>query len=392
MLCLLVTRPEKFEGIGTHFRTTDKTMETKDEVVLLCLCLLATASIFINAILFVSVMLLWRVKLNISKAPLISATLVNLLTAASYHPILISFILQNANPVQGEFSVDWATLCKILSGLERGVIVTITWSIASACLDKYLCLTPQVTVNRSKLVLKLSLILSFSAWMIGTVFGIFSYLLTEHKQSNENHYCLLSLDFYGIYHLIYCAAYITLGFVIPVIIMILLYSYTTKQLFIHRTLVAKNSFNDSQIKTREHKSALNSRVKESKLLVSLILFFLVTVTPYFIMNLILSTGHWTSMEFPDSVYISLVLLLHTNCCICPLLCGFSNKRIRLVLVDTIKQRITLWLRCERRGVRGEASEEINFISADCSFTEGSLTITGRNSIVSQDTMSGQMST
>ena len=210
--------------------------------------------IFINAILFVSLMLLWRVKLNISKAPLISVTLVNLLTAASYHPVLISFILQSANPVQGEFSVDWATLCKILSGLERGVIVTITWSIASACLDKYLCLTQQVTVNRSKLVLKFSLILSFSVWMTGTVFGVFSYLLTEHKQSNENHYCHLSLDFYGTY-LAYYSAYITLGFIVPSIIMILLYSYTTKQLFIYRTLIAKNPFNDPQIKTKEQKGA-----------------------------------------------------------------------------------------------------------------------------------------
>ena len=363
-------------------------MKTKDDVVLLCLCLLATASIFINAILFVSVMLLWKLKLNISKVPLISMTLVNLLTAASYHPLLISFILQSANEVQGDFSVDWATLCKILSGLERGVIVTITWNIASVCLDKYFSLAPQVTVNRHKLILKLSILLSFTSWVLGNVFGALSYLLTEHKQNNEYHYCHLNLDFHRDFHLAYCAAYITLGFIVPSITMILLYSHTTKQLFIHRTLIAKNPFNNTQGTTTEQKS----RVKESKLLVILILFFLVTVTPYFVMNLILSTGHWTSMEFPDSVYISLVLLLHTNCSICPLLCGFSNERIRLVLVDTIKQRMILWLRCERRGVRGETSEEISFISADCSLSERSLTITGRNSTVSQDTLSGQMNT
>ena len=318
-------------------------------------------------------------------------TLMNLLTAASYHPILISFILQRANPVQGEFPADWSTLCKILSGLERGVIVIITWSTASACLDKYLSLTPQVPVQRCNLVLKLSLILFFSTWIIGLVFGILSYFFTEHKQSNENHYCHLSLDFYGIY-LAYYATYITLGFIVPSIIMILLYSYTTKQLFIHRTLTAKNPFHSSQDATKQQRDKLNGRVKESKLLVSLILFFLVTVTPYFIMNLILSTGHWTSIEFPNSVYISLVLLLHTNCCICPLLCGFSNKRIRLVLIDIIKQRMILWLRCERRGVRDEASEEISFISADCSFVEGSLSTTARDCTVSQDTSSVQMNT
>ena len=222
--------------------------------------------------------------------------------------------------------------------------MTTTWSVASACLDKYLFLFHSIrsaTAMRYTMTVKLSLIIVFSAWMIGTVFGVFSYLLTEHKQNNENHYCHLSLDFFRIYHLTYYAAYITLGFIVPSIIMILLYSYTTKQLFIYRTSIARNPFNDFQIKTKEQKGALNGRVKESKLLVSLILFFLVTVTPYFVMNLILSTGHWTSMEFPDSVYISLVVLLHTNCCICPLLCGFSNERIRLVLVDSIKQKMTL---------------------------------------------------
>ena len=350
---------------------------------------LLTVTLIINLVLLSSVALLRNQKLDTNKITIFSLGTVNLLSAASYHPVLISFILQGTNPVQGEFSVDWATLCKILSGLERGVIVTITWSIASACLDKYLSFFHSIrsaTAMRYTMTVKLSLITVFSAWVIGTVFGAFSYLLTEHKQSNENHYCHLSLDFYGIYHLVYCAAYITLGFIVPSVIMILLYSYTTKQLFIHRTLTAKNPFQSCQITTKHKRLTLNSKVRDSKLLVILVLFFLLTVTPYFVMNLILSTGLWTSMEFPNSIYISLVLLLHTNCCICPLICGFSNEKIRLVLVNIIKQRMTLWLRYERRGVRGEASEEISFISADCSLPERSLSVSSRSSVVAGDSV------
>ena len=352
-------------------------------------CTLLTVTLIINLVLLSSVALLRKQKLDTNKITIFSLATINLLTAASYHPVLISFILQGTDPSKGDFSVDWATLCKILSGLERGVIVTITWSIASACLDKYLSLFHSIrsaTAMRYTMTVKLSLIIVFSAWMIGTVFGVFSYLLTEHKQSNVNHCCHLSLDFYGIYHLVYCAAYITLGFIVPSIIMILLYSYTTKQLFIHRTLIAKNPFQSNQITTKHKRLTLNGKVRDSKLLVILVLFFLLTVTPYFVMNLILSTGHWTSMEFPDSVYIALVLLLYTNCCICPLLCGFSNERIRLVLVDTIKQRMTLWLRYERRGMRHETSEEISFISADCSLPERSLSVSSRSSVVAGESV------
>ena len=103
------------------------------------------------------------------------------------------------------------------------------------------------------------------------------------------------------------------------------------------------------------------------------------------MNLILSTGHWTSMEFPDSVYIGLVLLLHTNCCIVPYSVA-SAMRDKTCFGRHYQQRMILWLRCERRGVRGEASEEISFISADCSLAERSLSISSRGSVGTGDSV------
>ena len=272
--------------------------------------------------------------------------------------------------------------------------MTITWSVTAACLDKYMHLF-QITAGRVsaityKVITKFSLVIVFTAWITGAIFGVFSYLLTEYKESNGNHSCYMSLEFYGTmgYHLVYCAAFITLGFIIPSIVMILVYSYTTKQLFIHKTLMSKNPFQNSRSNHRS-KSTLNGKVKDSKLLVIHVILFLLRVTPYFVVTLILSTGNWSSIEFPNSVYISLVLLLHTNCCISPLLCGFSNRRIRLVLVDTIKQRIVLWLICENQ-VKGEATEEISFISADCSLIERSLSVTSRTSIVSQVIPTGHM--
>ena len=362
-------------------------MSAKTEIILLILFLISIAGIVINAVLLVSVLLLRQEKLNIRKVSILNLTLVNLLTAASYQPILISSILQSVNSAEGaNISVDWRILCQILSGLERGTIVTITWSATATCVDKYLSLfqttSGRATTIRYNVTAKFSLTIVFTAWIIGTIFGIFSYLFTEHKESNRIHYCCLSLEFYGVYHLVYCATFITVGFIIPSIVMILLYSYTTKQLFIHKTLTSKNPFQNSE-SINKNKSTLSGKVKDSKLLVIHVILYLLTVTPYFVMNLILTTGHWTLMEFPNSVYIGLILLLHTNCCISPLLCGFSNDRIRLVLVNTIKEKMVLWLRCER-GVRGEASEEISFISADCSLIDRSLSLTSRTSIVSHD--------
>ena len=369
------------------------TLETKTEFILILLCLTIIFTVIINLVLLLSVALLRKEKLNISKPTISSLSTVSLLTAVSYQPILISFILQSANSVErANISIDWRILCKILSALERETIVTITWSLTAACLDKYMHLfqitAGRVSAIRYKVTTKFSVVIVFTAWITGTLFGVFSYLLTEYKESNGSHSCYMSLEFYGIYQLVYCAAFITLGFIIPSIVMILLYSYTTKQLFIHKTVMSKNPFQNSRSNHRS-KSTLNGKVKDSKLLVIHVILFLLTVTPYFVMTLILSTGHWSSIEFPNSVYISFVLLLHTNCCISPLLCGFSNERIRLVLVDTIKQRMVLWLRCERQ-VRGEAAEEISFISADCSLIERSLSVTSRTSIVSQESLTGQM--
>ena len=364
-------------------------LDTKTEFIITLLCLTIIFTVIINLTLISSVALLRKEKLNISKPTILSLSAVNLLTATSYQPILISSILQKVNSAEGaNISVVWRILCKILSGLERGTIVTITWSVTAACVNKYISLfqtiSGRATAIKYNVTAKFSVNIVFTAWIIGTIFGIFSYLLTEHKESNDIHCCCLNLEFYGVYNLVYFAAFITVGFIIPSIVMILLYSYTTKQLFIHRTLTSKNPFQNSG-SINKSKYTLNGKVKESKLLVIHVILFLLTVTPYFVMNLILSTGHWTLMEFSSSVYISLVILLHTNCCISPLLCGFSNGRIRLVLVNTIKQKMVLWLRCER-GVKDEASEEISFISADCSFIDRSLSLTSRTSSVSHDSL------
>ncbi len=106
--------------------------------------------------------------------------------------------------------------------------------------------------------------------------------------------------------------------------------------------------------------SLLGRVKDSKLLVVHVILFLLTTTPYFTMNLILSTGHWSSMEFPDTVYICLILLLNLNCFLCPLLCGFSHRPIRRAVVVHLKQRLRGTARDESRVHRKRRKLRLNW--------------------------------
>ncbi len=293
---------------------------------------------------------------------------------------------------------------------------------------------------------KLSLLLVLSIWLIGVLFTGFAYLLIQHKQIKQSHCCYMSLEFYGIYHLVYCAAYVTVGFIIPSIVMILLYSYTTKQLFIHRTLVAKNPFRNPGKYARHHcqtttnrqriadgsvnsteasskrntsnsicvnvkmqndksrngkkphpkntrvNSAMAGKLKESKLLVVLVILVLLSVTPYFTLTLILSTGHWASIQFPDHVYISLLFLTNINGFVSPLLCGFGNKRIRRAIPDELKQRLILnqmtMTRCcccnlrQNRAADPEV-DEISFVSTtECFEIERTLSVSSRTSTLS----------
>lgn len=84
----------------------------------------------INLLLIVSLMLLHKEKLNVNRPLLFSLGTVNLLTAVSYHPILISFVVETRRPEldqtsgsnaidswQDRTEVDWNTMCKILSGI-----------------------------------------------------------------------------------------------------------------------------------------------------------------------------------------------------------------------------------------------------------------------------------
>ena len=84
-------------------------------------------------------------------------------------------------------------------------------------------------------------------------------------------------------------------------------------------------------------------VKAAQILLPIILIYLVTIIPYTLLNIMLSSGQWSLYGFPQSAYIGSVLLLQTNAFLSAIFYGFTNKRLRQGLMSLLADKCKIRL-------------------------------------------------
>ena len=397
----------------------DTSMSAVTRAFVIYALLLIIVNVCLNGLVIFSVLYLQRRRLKSSHMLVLQLSISELLIAFLYLPFLLVLLLYSS-----EVS-DCRLLCAALAILERGLIAASTWGIALASLDRYLYIVKHANY-RSVMTMKRSLGAMAAVWFIAVAFGTTSYLVSAYYRDETGIcVCHLTLDFYGFYHLLYSAGYITLCFILPTTLMLVFYGFVVRVARRRATDRDKNPFRFTSASamsflnpqmdicntTRRHidncspdngpRSATlrgDSRpryvckVKIARMLLLVMVLYIACLTPYFAINIALATGHWNMQGFPYIFYLGSVLLVHSNSSCNPLLYGFANRRLRLALVDFLRSKMSRLTAAMTGGcrVRRRSSSKISIMGDDSSdgsnhFRRGSqLSDTGGFSTISQD--------
>ena len=253
-------------------------------------------------------------------------------------------------------------LCSALSALERGLIAGCVWGTALVSFDRYLYIVHHTRYHRL-MTGRSATLASLGVWLVAALFGAVSSIVSAHSTDGHGHcLCHLTLDFYGIYHLLYSAAFITLCFVLPTTLILVFYGFIARVAYQRAAHSHKNPFRlpSSVLRPNDGCQGLLG-LRAARVLAPLLALYLACVTPYFILNIAVSTGSWAA-AFPQAPYLLTILLLHTNTAVNPMLYGLPNRRLRGSLLTLFRGRLPCLLGSPQR----RRSSQLSLMEDSCS--------------------------
>ncbi len=313
---------------------------------------LIIVNVFINGLTLLTVLYLNQHGIQPNHILLLGLSSAGAVLALLYLPFILVLLLTGS-------SMNCHLLCQVLAALERGLIAISTWGTALVALDRYMFINQHATYCNTMTVRRSALSVT-GVWCIGTVFGATSLLVSSYTTTPSGTcLCHLTLDFYGIYHLLYSATYITLAFILPTTLVLVFYGFiisgASKQVSSRKTnsdhLTPSHNL-PCHIASSTHSLPYKSsnrydvpivirlyEIKTIRVMCLVLVSYLICVSPYFAINVVVSTGQWTLSTFPQNIYLTCILLLHTNSSCSPLLYGFTNKLLRTVLFRFLQQKL-----------------------------------------------------
>ena len=330
-------------------------------------CLLIVTNLALNGLLAFTITFLNRRKFRPGHLIILCISVTDILVAVIYLPSLVV-------AVAGGTEQNCRIVCGVLVVTERALIAASVWGMAFVSCDRYFFIVKHgsyrtvVTYRRCVLVLT-------GVFMMAFLFGSTSFfVLTHQRHVSGRCLCHLALDFHGFHHLVYSATYITMCFILPTTIMLILYGFVIK--VARRNNQSKNPFrlcrsnavDDTSAPPNGHFKQQNNtyKAKTARILFVILTLYLIFYIPYFVLNILASTGHWEPDGIPQVLYVSSALLLHTNSSCNPLFYGFTNRKIRTSVMKFLKldkKSLPKSMNADKISVMGDAASNGSDISA-----------------------------
>ena len=139
--------------------------------------------------------------------------------------------------------------------------------------------------------------------------------------------------------------------------------------------------------------------KTTRIIIGLLFLFVFLTTPYFVITLVTSMGHWEPHAHPYFLHIISVLLFHTNSTCNALLYGYSNQRLRNSLINYLHKKIqrqkqtqsdtvtSQWLPNSRLSAMGDGSSVEYSQGSSHNSDISSLSAFSRDAFISRDILS-----
>ena len=330
-----------------------------DILVAVVVCLMIS-NVFLNSMLLFTVLYLGRRHLRPAHVVVSNVSACDLCIGCVHLPFLLGSLLRG-------HSSDCGALCATLITLERSLIAASVWSITLVSMDRYLFIVKHSSYRRNMSFRTAGVGVAIT-WVLAAVIGWGSYLAASHTTHDSGHcFCHLTTGYYGFLALLLSAFYITICFIFPTTLIITFYSFVLKVASEHVSKTAKNPFRSSgsrlsagvegQVNLVGETPLTNSYIADeltgestpasagwyqaraAKVIAAIMVCYFLLLTPYFVVNIMISSGHWQIHTSPYFMYIASLLMFHANSCFNPLFYGLANRRLRDLLMEFIQRKL-----------------------------------------------------
>ncbi|XP_043940159.1 melanin-concentrating hormone receptor 2-like [Protopterus annectens] len=234
-------------------------------------------------------------------------------------PFIIHQLIQEKGWVFGEF------LCRAVTTIDLNNQFTSVAIVTVLCIDRYIAVVYSSTAGLKR-TMKCTVTINISIWIYSLLLATPAMLYAKVQRENLTELCLIDLPeprsiyWYTLYQSI-------LAFIIPVVIITLLYSLTLHHLF----KVMK--------KVQKKRSTRSKKVTRMALII--IAAFLICWTPFHVVQLI-NLNATPSMLF-YYLYQSTICLSYAHSCVNPILMIFFTEFFREKIIHTRFCRLLLAL-------------------------------------------------
>ncbi|XP_044293328.1 melanin-concentrating hormone receptor 1-like [Varanus komodoensis] len=219
-------------------------------------------------------------------------------------PFVIHQLLQEQGWVFGEFLCSAATAIDLNNQFSSVAIVTLL------CIDRYVAVVYSSTIGQKR-TLRCTAVINAGVWAGSLVLATPAMLYARVHWDNKTEICLLDLPgphsiyWYTLYQLL-------VAFLLPLLVMTVLYSLTLHHLFraMHRV---------------NRKASVRSR-KVTRMALTIIAAFFVCWTPYHVLQLVNLTATPSATFF--YLYQATICLSYAHSCVSPILVIFCTEFFR----------------------------------------------------------------
>ena len=258
----------------------------------------------------------------------------------------ILFVTSGPFIAQVRISETWklgVAMCHYLSYAMFVCGIVMIWTMAVISIDRFVCINLKRT-SSTRLQPKYVLVICVVIWIISFTalcpIAIYFDVITVKTGTDSISFCSLLWPKSDVrYSAIFTVCAITVGFIVPFVIIIVNYTRIFKTLRATRIAVAHSTkevtlpARTSSIKRR------NTRVVNT--LVLLVLLFFLMLTPLFITFILIQQDAANeSFVVPSHALVWTVVLSFSNACINPFLYGYLNNKLKqgLIAICKCKQR------------------------------------------------------
>ncbi|CAD5122860.1 DgyrCDS11263 [Dimorphilus gyrociliatus] len=309
---------------------TATTNYRRNIIILSFASIILIPSLILNSLLIYIIVHVNKRRIRANYILILNNSLTGLFSSILLLPIVFAAFLPTAE-------LNCNRICSVLMILENTLVISNIWGVACIAADRY-AFIGKGTAYKTCATVKKASFAALGVWTLSITFGGAAFFLSKsYEPGVDKRFCIchLTIDFYGIYHLLYSATFVSIGYLLPSTFFFFFYAFVLKAARNRADRDTKNPFR-GDVTGQPSCQFKFYRVKAIRIVCVVLILYTLQTLPYFCTHVTKQTPT-NEEQYIESILFLLLLL--TSSVSNPIVYGLFNSRLRTSLLCYFKRKI-----------------------------------------------------